>query len=83
MSKSRLALIAVVAVGLVAAGWLLRPMLFPSRLPEGILEAYGRIEGTEITVVGLGVLWPNALALVLIGVALLGGSVWRLKSTLG
>jgi len=33
-----------------AAGWLLRPWLFPPTLPDGILEGHGRIEGTEVTV---------------------------------
>ena len=35
---------------LAAAAWMLRPLLFPAALPDGILEGHGRIEGTEVTV---------------------------------
>ncbi|MEW6324638.1 MAG: efflux RND transporter periplasmic adaptor subunit [Nitrospirota bacterium] len=38
------------AIILAGAGWFLWPWLFPPPLPEGILEGYGRIEGTEVTV---------------------------------
>ena len=41
---------AVLLVALAGTGWFLRPRLFPPGLPDGILEGYGRIEGTEVTV---------------------------------
>ncbi len=37
-------------LAVAGAGWALWPWLFPPALPEGILEGYGRIEGTEVTV---------------------------------
>ncbi len=49
--KTRTGVIAAALLLAVAGtGWLLRPWLFPPGLPEGILEGYGRIEATEVTV---------------------------------
>lgn len=40
----------LLALAVAGTGWFLRPWLFPPGLPEGILEGFGRIEGTEVTV---------------------------------
>lgn len=48
--KIRIFLLALVLLSALAAGWVLRPWLFPPALPEGILEGHGRIEGTEVNV---------------------------------
>lgn len=45
-----ISLAAVLLLAAGAAAWLLWPRFFPPGLPEGILEGYGRIEGTEVTV---------------------------------
>lgn len=51
MKKIKLiAIAAVLLLALTAAGWLLWQRFFPPGLPDGILEGYGRIEGTEVTV---------------------------------
>lgn len=42
--------IVVLLAALAITGWVLWPWLFPQTPPEGILEGYGRIEGTEIVV---------------------------------
>lgn len=50
MRTKTIAIGALLLAILAAAAWMLRPLLFPAALPDGILEGHGRIEGTEVTV---------------------------------
>ncbi len=80
----------------VAGGYLaLDRWVWEERLPEGLIQANGRIEGDLISVAskfpgriqqgsffkgaGLEILWDSVLAMVLLGSAVFGFGMWRFR----